>query len=145
MAKKECEDESMNQVASTPVEQDRLEAAKQRAAAILEQAKQQIDYVKHIATLSTGSILLLAGFLEKVFKMPHWKILISLSFGSFMVSVLMAVVFQSITVTSQNFFMETELSPKAKLILVICIFGMWLSFLVGIGAFTVFAIRNFAE
>ena len=31
------------------------------------------DYLKHLTTLSTGSILLIATFLEKLFSQPRWK------------------------------------------------------------------------
>ena len=35
----------------------------------------QFDYFKHLTTLSTGSILIIVAFLEKVFSYPEWIIL----------------------------------------------------------------------
>lgn len=49
------------------------------------------DLNKHITTLSMGTLLLMAGLFEKVFKAPHWKVFGALSFTCFTASVLGAV------------------------------------------------------
>lgn len=63
-----------------------------------ESEKLFFDSMKHLTTLSTGSILLLVTFLEKFFKeRPEWKTLVVLALGSFVLSILCAVssMFQS--------------------------------------------------
>ena len=39
----------------------------------IEQQKIVFDYIKHITTLNTGSVVLLAALLEKLFKTKIWK------------------------------------------------------------------------
>lgn len=51
-----------------------------------ESIKLQFDLYKHLTTLSTGAILLLAAFLEKLFKEPHGKWLVGVSMGCFLLS-----------------------------------------------------------
>jgi hypothetical protein len=50
--------------------------------------KVTIDFLKHVTTLSSGSILLLATFLEKLFQHPHLTFLIAISFASFALSII---------------------------------------------------------
>jgi len=45
------------------------------------------DYIKHVTTLDTGSIILLALLLEKFFKTPAWRFLVIVSFLSFSLSI----------------------------------------------------------
>jgi hypothetical protein len=59
------------------------EETKQEEINELEIFKQSVDFFKHLTTLDTGSILLLAAFLEKLFSNPHWKILVAVSFFGF--------------------------------------------------------------
>jgi hypothetical protein len=47
-----------------------------------------IDFLKHVTTLSSGSILLLATFLEKLFHKPHLGFLVAISFVCFAVSII---------------------------------------------------------
>ncbi len=43
----------------------------------------QVDYLKLLTTLSTGAILIIVAFLDKVFKSPQWVVLIAVSLGGF--------------------------------------------------------------
>jgi O-antigen/teichoic acid export membrane protein len=49
------------------------------------------ESMKHLTTLSTGSILLLVTFLEKLFSNPRWKALIAVTLVSFVVSIVCSV------------------------------------------------------
>lgn len=110
---------------------------------VIEHAKSQIDYVKHITTLSTGSILILATFLEKVFEAPHWKTLVVISFLGFILSVVCAVVAHTLLIGNKDMFVEPDISTGAKAYsIVIVLLVMWISFLVGIISLGVFAIKN---
>jgi putative intracellular protease/amidase len=112
--------------------------------ATLEQAKQQIDYVKHITTLSTGSTVLLAALLDKVFPKPEGKFLIVATFVFFIISIISAVVFQGLSVITPNFFREDKLNGKMQASLVICMVIMWICFLLGMISFVLFFILNLA-
>ena len=48
-------------------------------SAAVEAATLSIDYAKHLTTLSTGSIVLLTVFAEKVFPTPIWTALMAVS------------------------------------------------------------------
>ncbi|HET6889661.1 MAG TPA: hypothetical protein VFH31_01050, partial [Pyrinomonadaceae bacterium] len=61
-------------------------------ADIMEQIKLLADYLKHTATLSTGSLVLLTIFLEKLFSKPRWKILVAFALGGFTLSLMGSVV-----------------------------------------------------
>ena len=53
----------------------------------IEAQKVVFDYIKHLTTLNTGSIVLLTILLEKFFKNPAWRALISVIVGGFVLSV----------------------------------------------------------
>ena len=111
----------------------------------LEHVKQQIDYIKHITTLATGSILLLATFLDKFYAMSNWKLLIVVSFVGFMVSVTSAVIAHTTYVWDNEFFIkENPLLSGKSTVLSLSLLIMWIGFLLGVFSLVVFAIRNFS-
>lgn len=59
---------------------------------ILESLKLDHETFKHLTTVSTGSILILAAFLEKSFKEPELKWLIPLTFLALIVAAYTSVV-----------------------------------------------------
>jgi hypothetical protein len=107
--------------------------------------KDLVEYLKHITTLSTGSIVLLATFLEKIFAQPQWKLAVVVSVGGFLVSIIGSVATYSVILF---FEMRSEIGSSvetptaAKIIGMIGFFATWLGFLCGIAALSVFAIRN---
>ncbi|XYB74228.1 hypothetical protein ACSTJ7_09805 [Vibrio parahaemolyticus] len=54
----------------------------------IEQQKVTLDYIKHVTTLCTGSVVTLALLLEKFFSEPKYSYLILYSFGGFLLSIL---------------------------------------------------------
>ena len=62
----------------------------------IEHTKLFNDYIKHLNTLSTGSILLLVTFLEKIFTNPHYKWLVIVSLICFLLSVIGGVILKTI-------------------------------------------------
>ncbi|MGL6420209.1 hypothetical protein ACSZMW_21695 [Aeromonas allosaccharophila] len=54
----------------------------------IEQQKVALDYIKHVTTLCTGSILTLALLLEKFFNKPEYSFLILVAFAGFLISIL---------------------------------------------------------
>lgn len=111
--------------------------------AVIEHTKQQLDYIKHITTLSTGSILLLATFLEKIFTKPTWRYLVVVSLIGFILSVIGAITIHTLSVLSVRHFIAENLETKTENIIAgISLISMWVGFLVGIVSLGVFAIHN---
>ena len=96
------------------------------------------DVFKHLTTLSTGSILILASLLETLFSNPQWKFLIVVALFSFIVSIVSAVrmmFFQASAVL--NLKDEVTLAEHVSFLVTVS------SFLLGIISFVAFAIKNF--
>ncbi len=109
----------------------------------LEYNKAYIEYLKHLTTLSTGSIVLMTAFLEKLFAKPLWKPAVVVSLVGFMISVLSSATTYTLIV-EYEFDEDSEEQPMWSLLLgVLSIFLTWLGFLVGIISLSIFAIRNF--
>ena len=53
--------------------------------------KETLSYLRHLTTLSTGCVLVLVTFLEKIFPKPLWKCLIIIAVAAFLLSLLSAV------------------------------------------------------
>lgn len=101
----------------------------------VEESKSNIDYLKHITALSTGSIVLLAAFLEKNFPNPQWKYLVVWAYVGFIVCVIASAI--------SHLFIIARFSVKdsyliTPYILLVAILG----FLTGTLMLTVFAVKN---
>lgn len=57
-----------------------------------DQFKALCDYLKHIATLSAGSILLIATMLEKMFAQPHGRSWIACAMVAFLSSLIASAI-----------------------------------------------------
>lgn len=110
-------------------------------AAELEFHKGLHEYLKHLSTLSTGSIVLLAAFLEKIFTQPKWKILLAVSILGFIINVVSSVVIYSLLVLNSP---GRNVHPEdwEQLTIASSIFITWLSFLLGVVSLAIFIIRN---
>jgi hypothetical protein len=99
----------------------------------------RIEYIKHLNTLSTGAIVLLATFLEKLFQQPRQKYLAIWAIIGFLVSVITAVV----AYTFEVVFREATLEKRVVRVIDGAITAaMWLGFLAGVSALGAFAIVN---
>ena len=107
----------------------------------IESHKLVLDYLKHLTTLSTGSIVLLVAFLEKIFLQPRWKFLVIISISAFAVSVLASVIVHTIFVTHNPGIRDfgEGLGNVGGIAMIIG----WIAFLIGIAALSSFAVRNF--
>ncbi len=56
--------------------------------------KIEFDYLKHLTTVCTGSILLVVAFLEKLFKQPEWKMFVAIALCCFVMSIILCAVAQ---------------------------------------------------
>lgn len=103
-----------------------------------EGTKLRYDAMKHLTTLSTGSILLIVTFLEKLFATPKWKALIALALISFILSIITAYIamVQLATLVVRLRDLRVEKYVIATYVSSIAIF------LLGIISLVVFALAN---
>jgi hypothetical protein len=100
------------------------------------------DLYKHITTLSTGSIVLMTAFLDRLFAHPDWSWLAGLAFGGFTVSVLGSVIMHVLSTIHTDSEAELDaMMPSAWVggLLITVAFG---GFVVGVCSLAAFAARN---
>lgn len=94
----------------------------------LDKAKLLNDYVNNINTLSTGSIVILVTFIEKVFTKPCGKWLVAVSLISFLISVIGGVSIK--TDVTLDTYLEFDMSLPSKRHENIEFYS-WLMFMIG--------------
>ncbi len=101
------------------------------------------DYIKHVNTLATGSLVLLVTFLDKLFEHPQWKILVAVALIGFLSSILGGIAVYTMTLVTRKVMPGGhEESAGDNPIGSIGLILLWAGFLVGVLALTVFALRN---
>tara|TARA_R110002074_G_C12503030_1_gene662759 strand:- start:241 stop:585 length:345 start_codon:yes stop_codon:yes gene_type:complete len=100
-----------------------------------------IDIFKHLTTLSTGSILLMATFLKDIFDDPSWGDLIPFTFGALVVSTIFSV---AVMILLANSVLNGSQSNNLlKYTGIFCVLIAVLSFIIGIILLSSFSIKNF--
>lgn len=99
------------------------------------------DYFKHLTTLSTGSVVLIATFLEKFAPHPHWRPAVIVSLLGFLVAVLGSLTAMTGVAMAAPYGL-TDQAEWMKNLEVAGILAAWAGFTVGIVALTVFALTN---
>ena len=107
--------------------------------------KALIEYWKHLTTLSTGSIILITTFLEKLFQNPLWKTAVIISLIGFMVSVLSSIIAYTIAVIFELPETREETPDWASTLGGLGLIFTWVGFLTGILSLAVFALRNLVK
>jgi hypothetical protein len=102
------------------------------------------DTFKHLTTLSTASLLLLATLLEKFFKAPLWTILIGVTFFALIVS-LVAALSAMLAYGSLIHSSEDQDARYMKVLGIGGIVGALGGYLVGIIALVAFTLKNFYQ
>lgn len=99
------------------------------------------DFFKHITTLSTGTLLFLITFIEKIFQNPSWKFLVSVCFVSLVISIISSLITMFFTTQIVADFGELERNETkiAQWSFFICL-GF---FVLGVFSFVLFALINF--
>ena len=110
------------------------------AARYLEEQKLAFELVKHIATLSTGTIVLLATLLKDVFEEPRWRGLIPVVFASLAIS-LVALTFTALGLMS-SVRNPGSVSPAQRRLTGGTMLAGVGGFLLGLLVLAVFATRN---
>jgi hypothetical protein len=98
-----------------------------------------LDYLKHISSLSTGSILLIVAFLEKLFVNPEWKVCIGISLISFVITIIATLVAQAFVVEYIDYKMASLKIRGCAGFSILC---MWGFFLIGLISLVAFALKN---
>jgi len=108
----------------------------------IEFLKQVADHFKHLTTLSSGFILVMATMIDKVFHGPKWRILMAASFFFFVVSIVASLMAQAYCIDHIKDPQDLPEKPTSNLT-VGSMLSAWASFVVGVLALIIFAIRNF--
>jgi hypothetical protein len=102
----------------------------------LEAINSTIDYLKHLTALSTGSLVLIAIFWEKLSTKPVWKNAIAVSIGGFMLCILSSVFFHTYAI-----YAITRPSMDRGYTGYL-LHSTWFGFLAGISGLVIFALKN---
>lgn len=99
------------------------------------------DYLKHLTTLSTGSIILIVTFADNFANKPSWAWLFTASLILFLVSMLSSLVCMFLTVSSKS---TREEDGDSRLIALSFAASIW-SIALGCFCIALFAFRNFGS
>jgi hypothetical protein len=103
--------------------------------------KYSSEYLKHLSTLSTGAILWITTFLEKLSKTPAGKPMLAIALFAFMVSILSIV--RNYTLHLRTFpGIKDEISESEKIQSGRAIFFAWLGFIIGVIVLSAFGMIN---
>ena len=103
--------------------------------------KLTFDSLKHLTTLSTGSILLLTALIKDHFKNPEWSCLIAVTLICFIVSIVSSVI--SMKCIAYTFFEPKDTSEKFVRVGSVFYFLSVTGFLVGIISLVIFTLKNY--
>ena len=95
------------------------------------------DYLKHLATLSLGSIVVLVTFLERFSQGGEWLLLFAIALVGFLFSVLGCLAIQTADV-----FDPAHESDSLSALAVVGMMAAWIGFVIGIICLVVFSLVN---
>jgi len=104
--------------------------------------EQEQSFLKHLTSLSTGSIIIIVAFLEKIFNNPEWKYLVGISIVLFLVSIIGCVIAHLLSVLEVDQPVEKRMSKPVLIGFSISTPMAFGGFLGGIICFGIFAIKN---
>jgi hypothetical protein len=108
----------------------------------LESYRAEREFYKHLTSLSTASVVLIATFLEKVFPNPEWKDLIGVSLGGFAISVVGCAVMYALAVLDTDSELSLHTQMPTRWVGWLPISAGLGGFFVGIASLAAFAIQN---
>ncbi len=111
---------------------------------IVELMRLSFDSIKHLTTLSTGALILMVAFLEKLFaKDQEWKALIGVGLICFTVTTITAMssMLQAATIMSSTLTLDERAVIQEKLRIAFNVIA-FLFFIVGTVALCIFAFKN---
>jgi hypothetical protein len=108
----------------------------------LESYRAERDFYKHLTTLSTASVVLIATFLVKVFPNPDWKELVNISMSGFAVSVVGCAVMYALSVIDTDSELSHHTQMPTRWVGWLPLTAGLGGFFVGIASLAAFAIHN---
>ena len=108
----------------------------------LESYRAERDFYKHLTTLSTASVVLIATFLVKVFPNPEWQDLVNVSLSGFAVSVVGCAVMYALAVLDTDSELSLHKQMPTRWVSWLPITAGLGGFFVGIATLAAFAIHN---
>ena len=108
----------------------------------LESYRAERDFYKHLTTLSTASVVLIATFLAKVFPNPEWKNLIDISLSGFAISVVGCAVMYALAVLDTDSELSLHKQMPTQWVGWLPMTAGLGGFFVGIASLAAFAIHN---
>ncbi len=106
---------------------------------LLKRVELATNYIKHISTISTGSIFLLVTLLDTLFNNPEWKALVGVSLVGFMLTIVCGVITFTTELAKTG---PNGLSVRGELLDASATAIMWLSFIISIGCLVAFGLKN---
>jgi membrane protein YqaA with SNARE-associated domain len=107
----------------------------------IEQIKLIHDHTKNMTTLSTGSIVILITFFDKIAQQPSWAFLVATSLGAFVISILGALYAQIAFIDFANNDIKNNINWYHKLGSISIIIS-WLAFIIAVISLCIFGIKN---
>ncbi len=108
----------------------------------LESYRAERDFYKHLTSLSTASVVLIATFLVKVFPNPEWKELVNISLSGFAVSVVGCAVMYALAVLDTDSELSLHKQMPTRWVSWLPITAGLGGFFIGIATLAAFAIHN---
>jgi hypothetical protein len=108
----------------------------------LESYRAERDFYKHLTSLSTASVILIATFLEKAFPDPEWSGLVNVSLGAFAVSVVGCAIMYALAVLDTDSELSLHKQMPTRWVSWLPITAGLGGFFLGIAALAAFAMHN---
>ena len=108
----------------------------------IEVYKIEFEYLKHLTTISTGSILLIVAFLEKLFKHPESKYLIAISLCCFLGSISLCSFSQLTIIEKASERVNLKLVKTVQNWTVGLLFSALAMYVIGIIGLVLFGLKN---
>jgi hypothetical protein len=108
----------------------------------LESYRAERDFYKHLTTLGTASVILIATFLIKVFPTPEWRELVNVSLSGFAISVVGCAVMYALAVLDTDSELSLHAQMPTRWVGWLPITAGLGGFFVGIASLAAFAIHN---
>ncbi|MDA2933979.1 hypothetical protein MYX82_06510 [Acidobacteria bacterium AH-259-D05] len=108
----------------------------------IETRKLVIEYLRHLTTLSTGSILVIVAFLDKLSAESRVGWLLGAALVGFLVTILSSVISYTVLLAKIEDYPDSFGTAWHRVNLFATVL-VWLGFTLGIASITVFAIINF--
>jgi uncharacterized membrane protein YcfT len=104
--------------------------------------KIEFEYLKHLTTICTGSILLIVAFLEKLFNQPQWKPAVAIALCSFVISIALCAISQLTIIDKASEKKSVKLRGTVQNWTVGLLLSALVSYLIGVVCLVAFGLKN---